>query len=470
MAKNLQKSKSSKNKGIALVKKSNQLIEARYSFSVWEMRFFLSVIAQIHRDDDDFRVYRVWFRDIVKMFGLNKNHNSYDLLREGANKLMDKSFYVRYEDNGSPREVRYHILRKIDYSAIGKEEGRVESQEFIDISIEQEMKPFLLQLQKSFTTYDLRNIVKLGVYPIRIYELLKQYETIGKRTLIYEELKTMLELEHYSMFGTFYQRIVAPAVEEINKNTDLLVYEVEKIKEGKKVVALEFYFRRKTEEELANISRTKMPAKLREGMTRPPFNKEAFEQINDNPLDTSDLNGNGKDQLFALLYPKVVESLGVTPLVFADLVKIYSEEQFNQAIRVTNRAKIEGQIKTNASGFFIQALKNGYTDQKEELAKKKKKEEKQKSDAQAKAIDIQEERELAIRNRIRELVSEKPYITDQAIEYLQTDKKAQILISELQALYGRPLEIEDYRQNKDLRTMVLDAIMELNKNAFSDIF
>ena len=94
----------------------------------------------------------------------------------------------------------------------------------------------------------------------------------------------------------------------------------------------------------------------------------------------------------------------------------------------------------------------------------------QKSDAQAQALELQEERDLAIRNRIRELVSESPHITDQAIQHLQTDKKAQILISELQALYGRPLDVEDYRQNKDLRTMVLETIIELNKNAFADIF
>jgi plasmid replication initiation protein len=463
MAKITKKTKSTKNKGIALVKKSNQLIEARYNFSVWEMRFFLSVIAQIHRDDDDFKVYRVWFRDIVKTFGLNKNHNSYDLLRDGANKLMDKSFYVRYEDNGSQRETRYHILRKIDYSTQGKEEGRVESQEFIDITIEQEMKPFLLQLQRNFTTYDLRNIVKLGVYPIRIYELLKQYETFGKRTLGYEELKTMLELEHYSAFGTFYQRIITPAVEEINKNTDLYVYEVDKIKEGKKVVALEFLFRRKNEEELATISRTKMTAKMKEAI-RPPQYGDAENAIIIN--ETPKFDANEKDRLFTLLYPKVVESLGVTPMVFADLIKSYSEEQFNQAIRITNRAKIDGQIKSNVSGFFIQALKNGYTDVKEEQAKKKKKEETQKQQAN---LFEQEDRALAIRDRIRVLVSENPDVTNQAIGHLQRDKKAQILITELQALYGRPLDVEDYRQNKELREMVLDAIVDLNRTFFEDI-
>jgi plasmid replication initiation protein len=464
MAKITKKTKSTKNKGIALVKKSNQLIEARYNFTVWEMRFFLSVIAQIHRDDDDFKVYRVWFRDIVKTFGLNKNHNSYDLLRDGANKLMDKSFYVRYEDNGSQRESRYHILRKIDYSTLGKEEGRVESQEFIDITIEQEMKPFLLQLQRNFTTYDLRNIVKLGVYPIRIYELLKQYETFGKRTLGYEELKTMLELEHYSAFGTFYQRIITPAVEEINKNTDLYVYEVDKIKEGKKVVALEFLFRRKNEEELATISRTKMTAKMKEANNRPPQygDPENAIIIEEPPKQ----NANEKDRMFTLLYPKVVESLGVTPMVFADLIKSYSEEQFNQAIRITNRAKIDGQIKSNVSGFFILALKNGYTDVKEEQAKKKKKEETQK---QKTNLFEQEDRALAIRDRIRVLVSENPDVTNKAIGHLQRDKNAQKLITELQALYGRPLDVEDYRQNKELREMVLDAIVSLNKGVFEDI-
>jgi hypothetical protein len=303
----------------------------------------------------------------------------------------------------------------------------------------------------------------LGVYPIRIYELLKQYETFGKRTLGYEELKTMLELEHYSAFGTFYQRIITPAVEEINKNTDLYVYEVDKIKEGKKVVALEFLFRRKNEEELATISRTKMTAKMKEAIRPPQYGGSENAIIID---ETPKFDADEKDRLFTLLYPKVVESLGVTPMVFADLIKSYSEEQFNQAIRITNRAKIDGQIKTNVSGFFINALKNGYTDVKEEQAKKKKREETQKQQTN---LFEQEDRALAIRDRIRVLVSENPDVTNQAIGHLQRDKKAQILITELQALYGRPLDVEDYRQNKELREMVLDAIVDLNRTFFEDI-
>ena len=43
-----------KNQGIVVIKKSNQLIEARYKFDVWETRIFLSVLSNIKRDDEDF--------------------------------------------------------------------------------------------------------------------------------------------------------------------------------------------------------------------------------------------------------------------------------------------------------------------------------------------------------------------------------------------------------------------------------
>ena len=79
--------KAKKNTGMVLVRKSNDLIEARYKFDLWETRFFLSVLAKVRKDDDDFSVYRIAFKDVATMFGL-KSHRSYDLLREGAKKLM----------------------------------------------------------------------------------------------------------------------------------------------------------------------------------------------------------------------------------------------------------------------------------------------------------------------------------------------------------------------------------------------
>jgi plasmid replication initiation protein len=465
--------KTKKNTGMVLVRKSNDLIEARYKFDLWETRFFLSVLAKVRKDDDDFSVYRITYKDVASMFGL-KSHRSYELLREGAKKLMSKSFYVRYENNGKPREVQYHILRKIDYS-VQEKGNREETQEYIDLTIEQEMKPFLLQLQKSFTTYDFQNITQLGVYSIRVYELLKQYESIGSRYLTFEELKRMMELEkEYALFGLFFQKIITPSVKEINKHTDLTIREVEKVKEGRRVVGLYFHFHKKGDEEISKIRSDKPQPQPRQKTlfdTTPQYDTEKKEETP--KTDVIEFPQTDADKLFGLYYTKIVENLGVTPMVFADLVKQYSEEQVSQAMRVTQRAKINGTIKTNVSGFFVQALKNGYTDQKEQLDKKKQQEEISQQETQKWTLelyDLEVAEGAKMRDKIRELVAINPSITEQAILSLAEQEETKAIVNKAQTRLNRTLEREDYRQEKDLRDLVMQAIVVQNKAAFTDIF
>ncbi len=153
-----------KAKGILLIRKSNQLIESRFKFDTPEMRIFLSLISQIKREDENFNVYRIWYRDVAELFGMNKQRG-YEDLRQAVKSLMQKSFFVRYSDNGKPREVQYHILRKIDYSLLDGQDAESESQDFVDVRIEEDMKPFLLQLQKSFTSYAIA--IKKASYPLQ---------------------------------------------------------------------------------------------------------------------------------------------------------------------------------------------------------------------------------------------------------------------------------------------------------------
>jgi len=234
--------KKRRNKGIVLIKKSNNLIESRYKFDIWETRVFLSVLSQIKRSDDEFEVYRIWYKDIIRAFGL-KSGDSYSLLRNAAKSLMAKSFYVSYEDKGAMREKQYHILREIDYLKSGQEGKVGDNHEYIDVTVETKMKPLLLQLQRNFTAYDLQNVVHLGVYPVRVYELLKQYESIGHRVLRVEEMKRMFEVsDQYALFGDFNRWIIKPAIKEINEHTDIYVSDIERIKEGRKIVALRFVF------------------------------------------------------------------------------------------------------------------------------------------------------------------------------------------------------------------------------------
>ena len=441
-----------KNKGkvVSLIKKSNDLIESRYNFDIWEMRIFLMLIAQIRREDDDFRTYRIWYRDVAKVFKLNQKRG-YAEIRDAVKNLLEKKVYVDVTVDGFKRKEVYHFIRKLSYLEEGQEGKKgIENQEYIDVKIEDEMKPLLLQLQKSFTAYELGNVVNLGVYAVRVYELLKQYESIGHRTLSFEELKLMFELEDkYPLFSGFYTFVIEPALREINEFTDIFVDEAEKLKEGKKIVAIRFKFHRNS---MKMLPQTDL---LKQGMV-----EETTLVLTPSPTQ--------KDERYALFYGKIVENLGITESVFSDLLKNYTSEQLEQAIRVTNRAKIEGQIKTNVSGFFIQAIKNGYTDAKEERVKKEKREEDQKRLAeQIEALDI--EKENKIFDRIRELTANNPNLTAQAIEALKfTEAGKNAIIMEEQKL-ERPLEVDDYRQIRQLRMLVIETLFVKNIEQFSDI-
>jgi plasmid replication initiation protein len=445
-----------KAKGIALIKKSNNLIESRYNFDIWETRIFLMLLAQIRREDDDFQVYRIWYRDVAKVFKLNPKRG-YSEIRDAVRKLLDKKFYVDTVVDGFKRKEIYHIIRKIGYLEEGQEHKKgIENQEYIDVKIEDEMKPLLLQLQKSFTAYELANVTNLGVYAVRFYELLKQYESIGSRQLGFEELKVMFELEDkYPLFSGFYTFVVEPAVKEINEYTDLNIREVEKIKEGKKIVALKFHFYKITPKFIAESTMVLDESTVNE-------NKPQYEGLNSETVATE------ADKRFSHFYSKVVESLGVTPTVYLTLLKQYNDEQFEQAIRVTFRAKLDGNIKTSVSGFFVQALKKGFTDLKEEVLKKQKKEDISKNKAEKKAA-LEVEKEHRIFERIKELTSQNASLTTQAIESLKFTDAGKKAILEEESHLNRKLEVEDFRQIKSLRNLVIENLFVKNIEKFTDI-
>lgn len=449
-----------KNKGITLIKKSNQLIEARYKFDVWETRFFLALLSYIRRDDQDFKPYRIWYKEVIKTFGLRSNQ-SYDLLREAGRSLMRKTFKVSNVENGFKRETEYHIIRTVNYLAEGQQKKGVEAQEYIDVTFEPEMKPLLLQLQKNFTAYDLRNVVKLGTYPVRVYELLKQYESIGERKLRIDELKRMFELtDEYPLFANFFQRVIKPSIKDINAHTDITITEVGRIKEGRRVVALRFVFESKELEELKRL--------------RGEIGQQAldFPETIINKKKTVKTSTAEKDRLFTLYQEDVIQKLGVTPSVFLDLLEGRTEEEVKQAIRVTRRAKINSQIKSSTAGFFVYALKNGYTDPKEEELKRKEKEKeiklKRKSIKQQIAI-LKDEENIKINEKIRQITTQSPSITLEAIENIREDGLFKAIIEQKEEINQKPLEIEDYRQDEVLRRMVKQKIMELSSGSFTGI-
>jgi plasmid replication initiation protein len=430
-----------KSKGVKLVKKSNNLIEARYKFDIWETRIFTSILTQIERIDEDFKVYRLYLRDIIKEFDIN-NGNAYELLRQAADSLMNKKFYLDYEGDGAERKKVYHIIRNVDYMTKLIDENKRSLNEYVDVSIDPDMKPLLLQLKEQFTTYDMRNIIRFkSSYSVRIYELLKQYESIGHRTIDVDYLKSAFEInDEYPLFGNFYQKIIEPAHAAINEHTDLFVTEIEKVKSGKKVIALKFIFHRKSEHSF-NKSKKATTKSL-----ALPF-EDNFLQVADDSID----------ELFVKYQSRVVGDFGVAPTVFMTTLKGKTNQQVEKAIRITDEAKRKGDLG-NVAGFFIEALRNDFTNEKEEK-KQKEKDLKQKEIAlkKAKATEL-EAKAKAINDTVRKLTAADPSLTARAIERVKQSATGQ---SRLRVLELSDPSVEDFRQDEVLRELVKMAILEI---------
>ena len=444
-----------KNRGIKLIKKSNDLIEARYRFDIWETRVFTSILSEIEQHDEDFRVYRVYLRDIIKEFNIN-NGDAYDLLRQATHSLMNKKLYVNYEQDGAVREKIYHIIRKADVMKSILDESKRKVNEYVDISIDPEMKPLLLELKSRFTTYDVQNVIKFkSSYTLRIYEHLKQYEKIGRRTLDIEYLKRIFELTtEYPLFANFYQKVIEPAHKDINEFTDITITSIDKIKAGKKVESLHFIFHSKAKDAQKSAIKALQPLSR---TLKSPSDAEAIE------IDTVD-NGQ-KDRFFLQFQSVVVGEFGVSPSVFLSELDGCTENRIEQAIRVTRRGVQEGKLK-NISGFFVEALRREFTDPKEQQAKRGQVETQKKiriRSLENQLHDMKENYKAEINNQIRILTESNIQITIAAIEAVKEESKGYFAIK---GVNTDKLTLNDFREDKILRGLVIRQIQLQNKADF----
>lgn len=212
----------------SLVVKSNQLINSRYSLTVAEMRLFLLMIAQVERDDHDFKPYRIKIKDFAESIG--SNYKDYYKTAEQSSRMLLGRVMEIPTAQGNLLQVSF--LSSAEYF---RGEG------IIELSFDPKLRPYLLALKDRFTSYDIRNVMRLqSTHSMRIYELLKQFEPIGHRTFDVEELKRILSLEEqYKKYNDFKRYVILQAKKELSDHCDI-TFDFEELKKGKRVASICF--------------------------------------------------------------------------------------------------------------------------------------------------------------------------------------------------------------------------------------
>lgn len=224
-----------------LVVKSNQLIEARYEFSIWETRVFAKMVTMINKNDKKFQSYKIEINDLMKFFH-TKSNNDYDRIREVPESLMKKIIRIPYvTESGEERLFLTPLITNATTPVNQGSDDASDKNSYVELTFHPDLKPYLLELKGRFLKYDISNVLRISSpYSVRIYELLKQYEGIGHRTISIQELKEILGIQNkYNRYTHFKTGIILKAQKNLKKNTDI-VFEFEEIKEGKSVQSLKF--------------------------------------------------------------------------------------------------------------------------------------------------------------------------------------------------------------------------------------
>jgi plasmid replication initiation protein len=187
------------------------------------------LISKIKPEDLELKEYTFDIQDFCKICGMDfKNGANYKNVKNTLQGLRDKSIWVKLDDRTEA------TLAWIDYVIIQKGSGKV------TIKINDLMKPYLLQLKKHFTVFDYYFVIAMqGKYSLRLYEILKSYQSLRQCGFDIERFKLLLGAVTYSAFADFKRRALDTAVSDLNTYSDIRVsYELQK--QGRKYYWIKF--------------------------------------------------------------------------------------------------------------------------------------------------------------------------------------------------------------------------------------
>ena len=231
-----------------IVKKSNDLITAKYRLTIIQQYVLHNVISQIHIEDTDFKKYEVNVRSIAENHGIDTK-NAYRYIKKSALELNKQPIIIGDEIEG----IALNWFSSVRYNS---------NRGTLLVDFHPDLKPYLLQLQGYFTQYENKNIQRFKcVHSLRFYEFLKQKQNLGKGKEFYVEL-TLAEIRSMFCFSDSEYKankdlrvyVIEPALKEIHEQTDLSITDTQFLKKGRSINSVYITAKPKTASKTAKNS------------------------------------------------------------------------------------------------------------------------------------------------------------------------------------------------------------------------
>ena len=222
----------------AIVQKRNVLNELRSNnMTVQELRFFSIYLSKINPRDKSTRVVRFPLDDFRKIMDFGRLNLAQ--LKASTDRLLCKIVHLPKPSGG------YTSFQLFKNCTFDKDDN---GNWYVEINSSDDALPLLFDFKDRYFKYALWNALQLkSANQIRMYEILKQYEKIGRRELTVTELRELLGISpnEYDRFERFRVRVLDSCREALKQTTDICyTYERGKTGRGGKWLTIVFHIKK----------------------------------------------------------------------------------------------------------------------------------------------------------------------------------------------------------------------------------
>jgi plasmid replication initiation protein len=213
---------------------ANDIIKGKQAMNLQTARLIRLLITQVCKEDTDLKIYTCRISELAEFLNIDR-HNLYRDIKDICESAMKSVVYIGTNDAKQPWKM-FHWVSSAEYDGNGT----------LSVKLSDEIKPYILALDKWFTQYQLKNILQFNsYYAIRLYELLKCEDGIARKNNLTIEF-TVAYLREYFQCEKKYDRIIdfkryviEVAVREINEKSDIMLY-VDYLKRSRMITKVSF--------------------------------------------------------------------------------------------------------------------------------------------------------------------------------------------------------------------------------------
>lgn len=213
---------------------ANDIIKGKQEMTLTEARLIRLLITQVVREDKDLTTYTCRIQDLAKFLGI-RGEWLYREVKTICENLLQRIIRIGSGDPRRPWKT-FQWVQLAEYDGNGN----------ITLQLSNQIAPYVLELDKWFTQYQLKEILAFNsYYAIRLYELIKCHEGItrsekGAHEFDIPQLRDFFCCEDkYATTAVFIKKVIDIAIREISEKSDIsLSYET--VKTGKKITSIVF--------------------------------------------------------------------------------------------------------------------------------------------------------------------------------------------------------------------------------------